>query len=111
MPKLRFLSRQGLSIRAEQTIALPTIDIDGRGSTIQEAIADMWKRVESLEKKGYHPITSVEIVDTKKKEVVETYMLTDPELKARLFQGSESKQGRATEPGKASYLARVRMEY
>src|ERR1700691_1989665 len=49
-----------LKYRGPSGPALPTIDIDGRGSTIQEAIADMWNRVHPLLDKGYHPTTNVE---------------------------------------------------
>jgi hypothetical protein len=58
---------------------LPTIDIDGRGNTVKEAVQDMWARIVPLEAKGYQATSSVEVVDTKTKEVVETFLITDPE--------------------------------
>lgn len=39
----------------------------------------MWERIIPLEGRGYHPVSSVEIVDTKTNEIVDTFQLTDPE--------------------------------
>ena len=61
-----------------------TIKIDGRGTTIQGAVKDMWERMKPLEAKGFHPISGVEIVDAKKKKVIQVFGLTDPEFQAHL---------------------------
>lgn len=61
-----------------------TITIDGRGNTIREAITEMWRRMQPLELRGFHPISEVEIVDASKKEIIEHYQLTDPEFQDHL---------------------------
>jgi hypothetical protein len=58
---------------------LPTIDIDGRGKTAKEAVQDMWARIIPLEEKGYHAVSSVEVVDSKTNKVIENFQITDPE--------------------------------
>jgi hypothetical protein len=61
-----------------------TIKIDGRGTTIKDAVKDMWGRMQPLEGRGFHPISNVEIVDAKKNEVVQVFELTDPQFQAHL---------------------------
>ena len=58
---------------------MPTIDIDGRGKTAKEAVQDMWTRILPLEEKGYHAVSSVEVVDVKTNKIVETFQITDSE--------------------------------
>jgi hypothetical protein len=96
---------------------LPTLDIDGRGQSIQEAVRDLWKRVKPLQDKGYHPVTSVEIVETKTKKVVETYQMTDREFIAHI-EADEPKvaakprpsEHKTPRPHEFAYLARLRLE-
>ncbi|MDA4113552.1 MAG: hypothetical protein OK474_05875 [Thaumarchaeota archaeon] len=100
---------------------MPTIDIDGRGSTIQEALADMWNRVNPLQDKGYHPTTNVEIVDATTKKVIESFPMSDQELKSRLNPTKSTKpdkrvqntneQHKTRQHGQFAFIARIRMEY
>ena len=97
---------------------MPTIDIDGRGTTPEDAVRDMWARVIPLEEKGYHAITSVEIVDMKSKQVVETFEVTDPEWR-ELRKTAPKKTGKEIltsdhkppRPHEHPFNARVRLEY
>jgi hypothetical protein len=61
-----------------------TIKIDGRGMTIQDAIKEMWDRMQPLEARGFHPISGVEIVDATKNKVIQVFELTDPQFQAHL---------------------------
>ena len=74
---------------------MPARDIAGRGNTQKEAVEDMWRRMVPLEKEGYHPISSVEVVDTKTNKVIESFQLTDPEW-AYLRGPGRSESGKAT---------------
>ena len=71
---------------------MPTLDIDGRGKTVQEAVQDLWNRVKPLQDKGYHPVTSVEIVDTKTKKVLESFQMTDREFQAHVGSDAPKQQ-------------------
>jgi len=101
-----------------------TIVIDGRGATIQEAISEMWSRVQPLEARGFHPISQVEIVDASTRKVVRSFQLTDPEFRAHLGADgqdpgrtsqaqAEAKGDRAHAPerkSRFSFLARITLE-
>jgi hypothetical protein len=98
-----------------------TVTIDGRGSTIQDAIKEMWKRMQPLEQRGFQPISEVEIVDASKKEIVQTFQLTDPEfdihLKSESAQKNPENLGTSIHPlhvpeskGHYQYIARIRLE-
>lgn len=81
---------------------MPTRDIDGRGNTTKEAVEDMWNRMVPLQEEGYHPVSSVEIVDTKTNKVIESFMLTDPEwayLRERDTRSSGSTSGSSKKGG------------
>lgn len=94
-----------------------TIPIDGRGDSVRDAIREMWARVQPLEAKGFHPISSVEIVDEHTKQIVETYELTDPEFELHLKdKAEESEAKRKTDPphapekkGHYRYVARIKL--
>jgi hypothetical protein len=95
-----------------------TITIDGRGDTIQDAIKEMWARMQPLEQKGYNPISVVEIVDEKTKEIIETYQLDDPEFQANLKPDQSKRavkaeqEDRSHEPERKehyAYVARIRL--
>ncbi len=97
---------------------MPTIDIDGRGQTPEEAVQDMWARMLPLEDKGYHAVSSVEIVDMKSKTVVETFELTDPDwsdLKPAAARGttprSAKKEHAPPKPHEFKFKARIKLEY
>jgi hypothetical protein len=94
-----------------------TVTIDGRGNTVQEAVKEMWDRMQPLERKGFHPISEVEIVDTSNKEIIETYQLTDPEFTVHLK--SDEQEVNANQKAKSHvpeskehylYIARIRLE-
>jgi len=96
---------------------LPSIDIDGRGKTPKEAVRDMWERILPLEGEGYHAVTSVEIVDTKSKKVVESFEVTDPEWASLRQEASKDKSNKNPRQehkpptaGEYPFKARVRME-
>ena len=95
---------------------MPTLDIDGRGKTVQDAVKDLWSRIEPLQERGYHPVTSVEVVDTKTKKVVENYQLTDSEFIAHVESEGTKRTRRKTEehkpprPHESRYVARLRLE-
>lgn len=92
------------------------IDIDGRGNSIQEAVQDLWNRFKALEDRGYHPISSVEIVDSKTKKVIESYQLTDREFMAHVEAEQPRTLSRKTEdhkppePHEFAYRARLSLE-
>jgi hypothetical protein len=105
-------------------VLLPeTINIDGRGVTIQDAIKEMWSRMQPLEARGFHPISEVEIVDTSKKEIIQVFQLTDPEFQVHLKSDEQPQKGpqaghRLNEhphvPEKKEdylYIARIRLEF
>jgi hypothetical protein len=76
----------------------------------------MWARVEPLEAKGFHPISSVEIVDESTKQIIETYEPTDPEFEAHLKDKDEVATGNPSAPahvperkGHYRYVARVKL--
>jgi hypothetical protein len=96
-----------------------SVTIDGRGLTIEEAIREMWSRMQPLEQRGFHPISEVEIVDARRKEIIQTFQLTDPEfqvhLKSDLTKQAPDKRlearphaPEAKEP--YPYIARIRLE-
>ncbi|MDA4121856.1 MAG: hypothetical protein OK456_01595 [Thaumarchaeota archaeon] len=95
---------------------MPAITIDGRGLTPTEAVADLQRRAEPLRLKGYHPITEVEIVDTKTKKVVEHYPFPEGERVAqsppapRLVKTKE-KEHKPPTAHEYPYLARLTLEY
>jgi hypothetical protein len=109
-----------LKYRGPSGPALPTIDIDGRGSTIQEAIADMWNRVHPLLDKGYHPTTNVEIVNASTREVVESFSMNDAEPRSRQSpdqanpdktRKNKNEEHKPMLHGQYAFIARIRMEY
>lgn len=96
-----------------------SVTIDGRGNTIQDAINEMWARMEPLSERGFRPVSEVEIIDESKKLVLETYQLDDPEFQARLNpvhgkrKSVAEEEDRAHEPESKdhyAYLARIRLE-
>jgi hypothetical protein len=96
---------------------LPTIDIDGRGKTVEEAVQDMWARMIPLEEKGYHAVSSVEVIDVKSKKIVETFQVTDTEwvgLKQSAAKAvtkkSAEQEHRPPTPHEYPFKARVRLE-
>jgi hypothetical protein len=97
-----------------------TINIDGRGLTIQDAIKEMWSRMQPLEARGFHPISEVEIVDASKKEIIQVFQLTDPEFQLHLKsdqQGQKADQRLKERPHAPErkedypYIARIRLEF
>ena len=44
----------------------------------------MRSRMQPLEQRRFHSISEVEIVDTKKKQIIENFQMTDPEFQAHL---------------------------
>ena len=99
-----------------------TITIDGRGTTIRDALTEMRTRMQPLEARGFHPISEVEIVDTSKKEIIETFQLTDPEFQVHLGSDDEGTKNQ-TDGGRLGqrphaperkehyqYVARIRLE-
>jgi hypothetical protein len=103
-------------------VTLPeSVTIDGRGITVQEAIKEMWARMQPLEQRGFHPISGVEIVDTSKKETIQTFQLTDPEFLVHLKSDQPQKSQQAGDrlnqrphvPERKEhypYIARIRLE-
>ena len=98
---------------------MPTIDIDGRGATVQDAAQDLWKRLKPLQAKGYHPVTSVEIVDVKSGKIMETYQLTDPEFVDLVLEEDErapvsvmtkTPGHKPPAPHESPFIARLRVE-
>lgn len=96
---------------------MPTIDIDGRGKTVEEAVQDMWARIIPLEEKGYHAVSSVEVIDVKSKTVLKTFQLTDREwagLKQSASKAATKKSAeqehRPPTPHEYPFKARVRLE-
>lgn len=95
-----------------------TVTIDGRGTTVQEALREMRARMQPLEAEGFYPISEVEIVDAAKNTIIESFGLTDPEFMAHL--GSDEpkeKEKRLKERPHAperkepyAYLARITLE-
>jgi len=94
------------------------ITIDGRGLTPTEAVRDLWMRMQPLTQKGYNPISEVEIIDTKTKEVVEHFLVTDPEFELHTRQDARKAAGEMTEPNEHKpptpheypYVARLSLE-
>ena len=90
-----------------------TVTIDGHGDSIPEAIREMWSRMQPLEQRGFHPISEVEIVDEKKKEIIETFQLTDPEFQDHLKSEDKKTQKQPHTPERKqhfAYVARIRLE-
>jgi hypothetical protein len=101
-----------------------TVTIDGRGMTIQEAVQEMWTRMQPLEGKGFHPISEVEIVDASKKEIIQTFELSDPNFQLNLNSGQQEEEKKRREKEKRledrehvperkehyEYIARIRLE-
>lgn len=98
-----------------------TVNIDGRGMTIRDAVREMWVRMQPLETRGFHPISGVEIVDATKNEVIQVFELTDPEFQAHLKSdkpettqpaGSrlEARPHAAERKERYAYLARISLE-
>jgi len=52
--------------------------------SIHDAITEMWERIRPLEQRGFNPVSGVEIIDTKTKEIIQTFLLTDPEFELHL---------------------------
>ncbi len=52
--------------------------------SIHDAITEMWERMRPLEQRGFNPVSKVEIVDTKTKEIIKSFQLTDPEFQVHL---------------------------
>jgi len=76
---------------------LPNITIDGRGLTPKEAVQDMGKRMEPLTSRGYHPISEVEILDTKTRKVIEHFQVTDSEFALHMQpEKAQAGSGKAT---------------
>jgi hypothetical protein len=77
-----------------------------------------------LEARGFHPISNVEIVDTSKKEITETFRLTDPEFQVHLESDDPQQGGNNVRSGGRleqrphaperkehyQYIARIRLE-
>jgi hypothetical protein len=95
-----------------------TVTVDGRGMTIQDAVKEMWGRMQPLEQRGFHPISEVEIVDASKKQIVQTYQLTDPEFLVHLKSDQDARPAerlddRPHAPERKEhylYLARITLE-
>jgi hypothetical protein len=98
-----------------------TINIDGRGITVRDAIREMRDRMRPLEQRGFHPISEVEIVDTAKNAVIQTFTLTDPEFLAHVKSDQEKRDAKASnrlavhphapERKEAyAYIARIQLE-
>ncbi len=68
------------------TILPQKITIDGRGMTIQEAITEMWARIQPLTDRGYNPVSGVEIVDNKSKEIIQTFQINDPDFRNHIVE-------------------------
>jgi hypothetical protein len=77
--------------------------------------------MQPLEQRGFHPISEVEIVDIKKKVIIETFQLTDPEFLAHLKSDQKPKSKVAANRQKQhphvperkehyAYVARIRLE-
>jgi len=60
------------------------ITIDGRGETIQEAIKEMWTRIQPLIERGYNPVSGVQVIENSSKNIVQTFQLSDPEFELHL---------------------------
>jgi hypothetical protein len=72
-------------------------------------------------KRVFHPISEVEVVDTSKKEIIQTFQLVDPEFQLHLKSDQEqkSKQQKERSGDRAhlpeskehyDYVARIRLE-
>lgn len=96
---------------------MPTIDIDGRGQTKEEAVQNMWERMIPLEEEGYHAVSSVEIVDAKTKKIIETFEITDPDWSYLKPAATRSKQPKSAKkehappkPHEFRFKARIKLE-
>jgi hypothetical protein len=54
--------------------------------TIQEAITEMWARIQPLTDRGYNPVSGVEIVDNKSKEIIQTFQINDPDFRNHIVE-------------------------
>ncbi len=77
--------------------------------------------MQPLEQRGFQPITEVEIVDTSKKEIIQTFQLTDPEFQIHLKFDQEEKSEQVADRLNQNphapesiehypYIARIRLE-
>jgi hypothetical protein len=94
------------------------ITIDGRGMTIQDAITEMWSRIRPLTDKGYNPISGVQIVDSKSNEIIQTFLLDDPDFRKQIVEDKEAHKASVNDIDKAHepeskehfrYLARIEL--
>jgi hypothetical protein len=95
------------------------VTIDGRGETIHDAINEMWDRMGPLEQRGFNPISSVEIVDSSSKEIIQTFQISDPEFQLHLKSDKSGVQKipeRSDKPshvpeskGHQRYIARIKL--
>jgi hypothetical protein len=95
---------------------LTIIDIDGRGKDSKEALQDMWDRMAPLEAEGYQVISTIDVVDTKTNQVVESFQVTDPTwtaLKAQVKSAAAknpSHEHRPPTPHEFPFKARVKLQ-
>jgi hypothetical protein len=61
--------------------------------SIHGAITEMWERMRPLEQRGFNPVSGVEIVNTKTKEIIESFQLTDPEFQQHLHSDEKTPPG------------------
>lgn len=91
------------------------MDIDGRGNTPKEAVQNMWERIKPLEGKGYHPVSSVELVDVKTNKIVDSFQLNDPawayvKTRDEASKGSTKQEHRPPTQHEFKFKARVKLE-
>jgi len=115
---LKIKSEVALAYFLAAELSLPEIvTIDGRGMSIHDAVTEMWERLQPLEQRGFNPVSGVEIVDTKTKEMIESFQLTDPEFQRHLQSDEKTPPGIAYKedthiPEKKEhfrYLARIQL--
>jgi hypothetical protein len=81
--------------------------------SIHDAITEMWERIRPLELKGYNPVSVVEVIDNKTKEIIQTFQLTDPEFQLHLKSDEKEQHEKDTHlPEKKEhyrYMARIQL--
>jgi hypothetical protein len=69
--------------------------------TIQDAITEMWARIQPLTDRGFNPVSGVQIVDNKSKEIIETYQLDDPDFRKQITEDKNAHKASVNDIDKA----------
>lgn len=86
--------------------------------TIEDAITEMWARIQPLTNRGYNPVSGVQIVDNKSKEIIESYELDDPDFRKKITEDKNAHRASVDDIDKAHepeskehfrYIARIEL--